>query len=115
MKDKCSKYESLFVFSDKNTLEKHIAECEDCRNENEKMQKVSELISEVKFYYKKKQKKFAYFRVACAMSLLLFSTLSLGIMTTNDELLDTLMYGETLTAEELGFPVDSYGLIMVDE
>jgi hypothetical protein len=25
------------------------------------------------------------------------------------------MYGNTLSAEDLGFPVDSYGLLMVDE
>ncbi len=114
MKDKCSKYESLFIFSDEETLKKHISECEDCRQENEKMQKVSELINEVKFYYRKKQKKIINFKVACAMSLVLFSTLSLGFLTSNNDLIDTLMYGESLTAEELGFPVDSYGLIMVD-
>ncbi len=114
MKDKCSKYESLFVFSGDDVLKKHIEECEDCRREDEKMQKVSELINEVKFYYRKKQKKIINFKIACAMSLVLFSTLSLGILTSNNDLIDTLMYGETLTAEELGFPVDSYGLIMVD-
>ena len=114
MKDKCSKYESLFIFSDDETLKKHISECEDCRYENEKMQKVSELINEVKFYYRKKQKKIINFKVACAVSLALFSTLSLGFLTSNNDLIDTLMYGESLTAEELGFPVDSYGLIMVD-
>lgn len=114
MKDKCSKYESLFIFSDDETLKKHISECEDCRYENEKMQKVSELINEVKFYYRKKQKKIINFKIACAMSLVLFSTLSIGVMTTNDDIMDTLMYGDALTAEDLGFPVDSYGLIMVD-
>ena len=32
-----------------------------------------------------------------------------------DVMMDTLQYGETLSAEDLGFPVDSYGLIAVDE
>ena len=114
MKNKCSKYESLFVFSGDDVLKKHIEECEDCRREDEKMKKVSELIDEVKFYYRKKQKKLINFKVACAMSLVLFSTLSIGVMTTNDDIMDTLMYGDALTAEDLGFPVDSYGLIMVD-
>ena len=37
MDKKCSKYESLFVFSDEETLSKHLQECEDCRQEQEKM------------------------------------------------------------------------------
>ena len=31
------------------------------------------------------------------------------------DFVDTLMYGEALSAEDLGFPVDSYGLLMVDD
>ena len=44
MDKKCSKYEGLFIFSDEETLKKHIEECPECRAEHEKMQKVSELI-----------------------------------------------------------------------
>ena len=40
MKDKCSKYEGLFIFSDKETLLNHVNECEDCKLEHEKIQKV---------------------------------------------------------------------------
>ena len=36
-------------------------------------------------------------------------------MLTDDDLLDTLKYGETLSAEDYGFPVDSDELLMVDE
>ncbi len=115
MDNKCSKYESLFVFSDDETLKKHLEECEDCQKEHETMQKVSDLIGEVKFYYRKKQKKVLNFKVACAMSLVLFSSLSFGIIASNDDLVDTLRYGDSLSAEDLGFPVDSYGLLMVDE
>ena len=35
-------------------------------------------------------------------------------MENYDDMLDTLRYGDTLSAEDLGFPVDSYGLIAVD-
>ena len=49
------------------------------------------------------------------MLLLLFSTLTYGFVVTNDDLMDSLKYGESLSAEDLGFPVDSYGLLMVDE
>ena len=37
MDNKCSKYEGLFVFSDEETLKKHLEECEDYRKEAEKM------------------------------------------------------------------------------
>ena len=33
----------------------------------------------------------------------------------DEEFADTLMYGDSLSAEDLGFPVDSYGLLMVDD
>lgn len=115
MDKKCTKYEGLFVFSDEETLKKHIEECEDCRQEAEKMEKVSGLIDEVKFYYHAKKKKRPKLRVACAMLLLLFSTLTYGFVATNDDLMDSLKYGDSLSAEDLGFPVDSYGLLMVDE
>ena len=48
MKDKCTKYEALFTFANEETLRQHIETCEDCRKEQEKMDKVSELIGEVK-------------------------------------------------------------------
>lgn len=113
MDNKCSKYEGLFVFSDEETLANHIQECEECRAEHEKMEKVSELLGEVKFYYHARKKKKVKLRAVCAVALLLFSTLTFGI-AMNDDLIDTLRYGETLSAEDLGFPVDSYGLLMVD-
>ena len=115
MDNKCTKYEGLFVFSDDETLKEHIEECDECRKEAEKMEKVSDLLNEVKLYYHAKNKKRPKFRVACAMLLLLFSTLTAGIVVSNDDILDSLKYGDTLSAEDLGFPVDSYGLLMVDE
>ena len=45
---------------------------------------------------------------------MLFGTF-FGIIANDDEYADLLMYGNTLSAEDLGFPVDSYGLLMVDE
>ena len=55
MKEKCNKYEALFTFADENTLNEHLKVCADCRKEQEKMEKVSELIKEVKPFYKKKK------------------------------------------------------------
>lgn len=116
MENNCSKYESLFVFSNEETLNKHIAECDDCRKEAEKQEKVSSLLGEVKMYYYAKRKKREKLRAACALMLLVFSAFSVFSFVLNDEdLTQSLMYGDTLSAEELGFPVDSYGLLMVDE
>ena len=36
----------------RQAVESHLAECEDCKAEHEKMQKVSDLLGEVKFYYR---------------------------------------------------------------
>ncbi len=115
MDKKCSKYEGLFVFSDEETLNKHLSECEECRLEHEKMQKVSELIGEVKFAYRLKSRKVRKLRAVCAAALILFSTAFFGVISSDGDLADSLMYGETLSVEDLGFPVDSYGLLMVDE
>ena len=114
MKDKCSKYEGLFTFSDEESLKQHISECEDCKKEYEVQQKVSSLIDEVKFYYYSKRKRNNRLKVACMAMFLMFSFLSLGMVATNDDIMDTLKYGDSLSAEDLGFPVDSYGLLMVD-
>ena len=116
MNKKCSKYEGLFIFSDKETLNAHIQECEACKKEHEKMEKVSELLDEVRFYYHaKNRKKMVKFRAVCAVLLIVFSSFSFGSAIQDEDLMDTLRYGETLSAEELGFPVDSYGFLMVDD
>jgi len=114
MDNKCLKYEALFIFSDDKTLKQHINECDDCKQEQEKMEKVSALISEVRSHYTGRKKRNLKFKAVCAVALFLFSTLSFGVVLNNEDLMDTLRYGETLSAEDLGFPVDSYGLLMVD-
>ena len=115
MEDKCSKYEGLFIFGSEETLQNHLNECEDCRAEHEKMQKVSDLISETKFYYKSKLGKRRKLKAVCALLMFMFFTATFGVINDDSDLYDILMYGDTLTAEDLGFPVDSYGLLMVDD
>ena len=114
MENKCSKYEGLFIFSDEETLLKHVAECEDCRAEHEKMQKVSELLKEVKPYFREKRRNLAKVKVACALFMLMVSGTTLGIINFNTDISDTLKYGAALSSEELGLPVDSYGLIYIE-
>ena len=117
MENKCSKYEELFVSSDSSVLEEHIKECEECRQEYESQKKVSSLLDEVKmYYYAKRKRSMVRLRAVCAVMLMVFSLTSVtGWVLSNDDLLDTLKYGDSLSAEELGFPVDSDGLLMVDE
>ena len=116
MGNKCSKYEGLFIFSDEEALQNHLNECEDCRLEHEKMEKVSDLINEVKFHYHLKKKKVMKLKAVCAAAMIMFFSASFGVINEGgSDLADALMYGDTLSAEDLGFPVDSYGLLMVDD
>ena len=115
MDNKCSKYEGLFVFSDEETLMKHVEECEDCKLEHEKMQKVSNLLGEVKFHYRSKQNRIRKIKAVCAALFLVVFTTTFSFVSMDDDFTDMLVYGNTLSAEDYGFPVGSYGLIMVDE
>jgi len=114
MDKKCTKYESLFTFRSEEELLEHIKTCPDCKAEHEKMQKVSALISEVKPYFKKKRKDIAKLKAACALFVIVTCTATFGVLNFNTDVSDTLKYGTTLSAEDLGFPVDSYGLIYVE-
>ena len=114
MKEKCTKYEALFTFSDEKTLKEHIETCEDCKKEQELMDKVSSLLSEVKPYYKQKRQNTAKLKMACAVLTILLSGTTLGIINFNTDISDIIKYGNTLSAEDLGLPVDAYGLLMVE-
>lgn len=115
MKEKCTKYEALFTFRSEEELLEHIKECEDCRLEHEKMKKVSALIQEAKPYFKEKRKNKAKIKAACALFMLMISGTTLGLINFNPDISDTLKYGTTLSSEDLGLPVDSYGLIYIED
>ncbi|MBR1424841.1 hypothetical protein IJ579_04685 [bacterium] len=114
MNDKCSKYETIFTFRSDEELKDHIKSCPDCEEIHSKMEKVSKLIQEVKPFYMKKQKNTLKFRAACVLLFLIVGGSTIGLISTNTDISDTIMYGTTLSAEDLGFPVDSYGLISVE-
>ena len=114
MKDKCQKFEGLFVFSDEETFKKHIEECPDCAKEAMKMEKVSALLQEVRPYFVRQNKHFATLKVACAVSFILFAGTIVGITGFNQDLNDMIKYGTVLEASDLGLPVDDYGLILVE-
>ncbi len=114
MENKCNKYEALFTFCDDETFKEHLKNCPDCQKEHEKMERVSELLKEVRPYYKEKRKNVVRAKLACALFALCFSSVTLGVINLNTDISDTIKYGSTLTAEDLGLPVDSYGFIMVE-
>ncbi|MGN0031530.1 MAG: hypothetical protein ACI37Q_06215 [Candidatus Gastranaerophilaceae bacterium] len=114
MNEKCTKYEALFTFRSEEELMEHVQTCEDCRLEHQKMMRVSELIQEAKPYFKEKRKNLAKVKVACALFMLMMCGTTLGVINLNTDVSDTLKYGTTLNAEDLGLPVDSYGLISLE-
>ena len=114
MKDKCQKYEGLFIFSDEKTLEEHIKECPDCAEEASKMKRVSELLEEVRPYFVKQRKHYATLKIACAISFILLSGTVLGVANLNQDVNDMIKYGTVLEASDLGFPVDDYGFLLVE-
>lgn len=114
MKDKCRQYEALFTFSDEETLRKHLETCEDCKKEQEIMDKVSDLLKEVRPYYIEKRKNTAKFKIACATLAVVLCSAVMGVVNFNTDISDIIKYGNTLSAEDLGLPVDAYGLLMVE-
>ena len=112
--DKCNKLEELFVNGTEAELLSHIEVCETCRQEYERMKKVSGLIQEVKPHYLKKKQLIRKIQKIAAVFIFAVFTATTAAVYMNEDLSDTLMYGNTLTAEDYGFPVDSYGLLMVD-
>ncbi len=103
MKKKCSRYEALFTFADEAVFKEHLATCEDCRAEQELMDKVSALLKEVKpAKHVLVSRPAPWLKAACFLAVVLGLTFGLH-------------GSEPLSAEELGFPVDSYGFIMVDD
>ncbi len=114
MNNKCDKYEGLFTFSNEETLKKHIETCEDCKKEQEVMDKVSELLKEVKPYYINKRRHTAKLKIACAMLAIVLCSAVMGVVNFNTDISDIIKYGNTLSAGDLGLPVDSYGLLMVE-
>lgn len=114
MSEKCTKYEALFTFGDEEKLLEHIKVCPDCKLEHEKMQAVTNLIKEAAPVYREERKNRAKLKAVCAISLMLLSGVTLGVINLNTDISDTIRYGHVLSAEDLGLPVDSYGFLAVD-
>ena len=111
---KCNGYESVFMFLNDEDFQKHLETCESCRKEHEKMQKISELIQEAKPYIKAKRKKNKLIKVACALSLVCFTSLSVPFLFNANQIYDDIVASNSPSIEEMGLPVDEYGFLLAD-
>lgn len=114
MNNKCTKYEALFTFANEETLKSHLETCEECSKIQEEMDGVSKLLQEVKPYYLSKRRNTLKLKAACAALFILLSGVTFGVVNFNSDVSDMLKYGTTLSADDLGLPVDEYGFIMVE-
>ncbi|MCX4274950.1 MAG: hypothetical protein OSJ27_04105 [Candidatus Gastranaerophilales bacterium] len=114
---KCGKYEELFIKEDETELLEHIKICSECREEHENMQKVSNLVNEVSFTFKRKKRMQAKVMKIAAVFFLAFLTFfTIQLVNPDSYMNETVAYltGEDYTYEQMGLPVDDYGFIMVD-
>ncbi len=114
MNEKCNKYEILTNFGSEEELLAHLEECEICQKEHKKINAVTQLIQEAKPYYIKQKQKIKRVKIACVMLFTLFTGISAGILDYNYNIIDTLSYSDGITLEDMGFPTDDYGFLMVD-
>ena len=104
---KCKGFNEQFIKLNKNELLAHIQICESCKNEYLEMEKLSKLLKTVKPHYLKKRNVIKTFKTAAIITLTLFT----GFMATY---LTNTYSQNTLSFDDLGFPTDEYGFILVD-
>ena len=113
-KKTCNGYEAMYTFLSEEAFNEHLKVCEECAKEHARMQRVSELIQEAKPYIKEQQKKRTILKSVAAVFIVAFATLSIPLCMTGVNVYDDLVAQNTLTAQELGFPVDEYGFLYVE-
>lgn len=114
---KCNGYESMYTFLSEEDFLKHLETCEECQQEHAMMQRVSELIQEAKPYIKQNKKRATLLKTACALFVVVFASLSLPIFTLGTHVYQDVIANNQLnsmTAEEMGLPVDEYGFIYIN-
>jgi len=114
-KEKCNKYEAYFTFANEETLAKHLQECEDCQKEHDNMKKVSALLKEARPVLRQRRKNAVRMKVACVALAAFISGVSFNQLDQQYDLVGNLRYGDSISLEDMGFPVDSYGFLMVDD
>ncbi len=112
---KCDKYEGLFVFRNDDELNEHLKECSECREEHEKLLKVSALVKEVAPVYlakKQKEKTNTLKKIACFIMAFSVITAFAGY-----KVYDEYRYQANTTDDSyvttLGLPTDDYGFFEI--
>ncbi len=104
---KCKGFKDQFINLNENELLEHIQMCENCKKEYLEMKKLSKLLQTVKQHYIKKQNVIKTFKTAAIITLTLFTGfIATYINNTNNQ--------NVLSFDDLGFPTDEYGFILVD-
>lgn len=111
---KCNRYEAMFTFLSEEDFKEHLKVCEDCAKEHARMEKVSALIQEAKPYIKEKKKNFRVLVTAAAFFVAVFATLSVPLCMVGVDMYDNMVAQNTPSVEELGLPVDEYGLLYIE-
>jgi len=114
---KCTKYEELFVKEDETELLEHIKSCPYCRMEHENMKKVSALVKEVSFTFRRQkalQKKMTALAASFFIAFLAFFVIEFQDPSSFVNGTIASLSGNGITYEQMGLPVDEYGFIMVD-
>ena len=115
-REKCNKYESYFVFRNEEEFNSHLNECSDCREEHEKMLKVSNLVKEVApIYLQKEQKKKSNVlkRIACGFVLFMGITTYTGYNMYTDYTFEVNTADESYIESTMGLPIDEYGFLEI--
>ncbi len=103
----CKGFKEQFINLNKDELLAHIQICESCKKEYLEMEKLSTLLKTVKPHYVKKQNIMKSFKTAAVLTLTIFT----GFMATY---LTNTYSQNTLSLDDLGFPTDEYGFLLVD-
>ncbi len=106
-KKKCKGFKEQFINLSEEELLTHIQNCESCRQEYFEMKKLSNLLKTAKPHYLKKKNFILTFKTAAIITITLFT----GFMATY---LSSTYSQNTLSLDDLGFPTDEYGFILVD-
>lgn len=103
----CDKFEKLFTQDDETELLKHIQECDECRKEYEKFQKVGSLVKEAKPLFEKEKSKSITNKIALSM----VAGVSFFILTGFVLMSWLPNYNYDKAVESDIYPVDEYGLV----
>lgn len=116
MENKCNKYESLFVFSDEESLKKHLEICPDCQKEHSKMLQVASLAKEVKPFIKTKntynRKIFSNIAACIIISFVAFASVQMFYVNPQVSKLKFVKANSVIT--QMGLPTDEYGLLEIE-